>query len=849
MKRKQSGFRGALTDQESEREKRHREILKKITPECVVLLKNEGVLPLPAGSHLALFGRGAVQTVSYGKGSAAMNERHSVSIAEGLERAGFFVDSKSWLASYEAGFQESKRKWIQAGKQMIKEHPDDPVIKMKAVYGNTMVLPEEPDLSDADREETAECRTAVYVLGRQSGEGEDRYAAKGDYYLSDSEEALLTSIAGHYDHTILILNCSGIVDLSFLDRLHIDAVLQMCYLGMEGGTAIADLLSGKETPSGKLTDTWGMRYEDYPGAATFSHNNGNLTKEYYEEDIYVGYRYFDSFGVKPRFAFGYGLSYTEFRIDVQGLRVSADEKITLEVLVKNTGERYSGREVVQIYVSCPWGKLKKEKKRLCAFGKTDLLAPGQEQRLLLSFPVRQMTSYDSDTAEYVLEAGDYRVFAGNASDNLEEAGILRCCERLVAQKVNAVCPLREKLRVLEPEEQEKTTWKEPETVVDISGCRMQEKKSVRRWDERDDLAEKMTKMMSGEQLIRLVNGDNSKAQITTIGGSGISVPGSAGETSNVLDETPWNLPSIVFADGASGLRLQSRYQVDSRGEIIKQDFTATVEHGIFTEEEKCEGGTYYYQYCSAIPAGTALAQSFHPELLEECGKLVAREMEEMGIQIWLAPSLNIHRNPLCGRNFEYYSEDPLLSGVLAAAAVRGVQSVDGMGVTIKHFACNNQEDNRKGVDMVVSERALREIYLHGFEIAVKSAQPMFVMSAYNSVNGVHAANSADLLQEVLRREWGFAGVVVSDWITTGVGGSSPVGCVKAGNDLTMPGTEQDISLESEALKNGELSRGELEGCCRRIISIIFRTGRYEDCGKYGDAFDGLKPYITCQKER
>lgn len=847
MRRKQFGFGGALTDRESERERRHREILRKIAPECVVLLKNEGVLPLLKDSHIALFGRGAVQTISYGKGSAAMNERRSISIAEGLEHAGFSVDSKSWLTAYEASFQESRMNWIRDGKKMMKEHPDDPAVKMKAVYGDTMVLPAEPDLSETDREETAKCKTAVYVLGRQSGEGEDRCTKKGDYYLNDSEETLLTSIASHYEHTVLILNCCGIVDLSFLDRLHIDAVLQMGYLGMEGGTAVAELLSGKETPSGKLTDTWGMRYEDYPGAASFGRNNGNLEKEYYEEDIYVGYRYFDSFDVKPRFVFGYGLSYTEFQIKAEQLNVSEDGMITVRAMVKNTGAKYCGQEVVQIYVSCPWGKLKKEQKRLCAFGKTDLLAPGEEQELALSFPARQMASYDSEASEYVLEAGDYRVLVGNASDQLKEAGILRCRARRVVQKVQAVCPLQEKLSVLEPEKRSKMPEKKPETVVDISDNRLDERINVRRQEERDNLAEKIAKELSGEQLIRMVNGDSSKGQITTIGGSGISVPGSAGETSSILDGAPWNLPSIVFADGASGLRLQSRYQVDAEGKLIKQDFTATVEHGIFVEEEECEGGTYYYQYCSAIPSGTSLAQSFHPELLEACGRLIAAEMDEMGIQILLAPGLNIHRNPLCGRNFEYYSEDPLVSGVMAAAAVRGVQSVAGMGAAIKHFACNNQEDNRKGVDMVVSERALREIYLHGFEIAVKSSQPMFVMSAYNSVNGVHAANSADLLLEVLRREWSFAGVVVSDWITTGVGGASPVGCVKAGNDLTMPGTEQDIALELEALENGTLLRSELEECCRRIISMLFRTARYEDCGIYADAFDGLTPYMTCEK--
>lgn len=335
----------------------------------------------------------------------------------------------------------------------------------------------------------------------------------------------------------------------------------------------------------------------------------------------------------------------------------------------------------------------------------------------------------------------------------------------------------------------------------------------------------------------MVIGEVAKGQGQALGSAGIMVPGAAGETSGCLEES-YGVPGVPMADGPAGIRLMKSYEVDrTTGGINNQGIFGAVEGGIFADHTPHANTDIYYQYATAFPVGTLLAQTWDPALLEETGRAVAAEMEEFGVGWWLAPGMNIHRNPLCGRNFEYYSEDPLLSGCMAAAITRGVQSCNGVGTTIKHFACNNQEDNRMGCDSIVSERALREIYLRGFEIAVKAAQPMAIMTSYNLINGVHTANSRDLCTVAAREEWNFQGIIMTDWTTTMPrGGSSSWGCIAAGNDLIMPGGEGDRENIRKALKDGTLAEEDLKACVERMLTVIFQTNAYENSVPYGTRF-------------
>ena len=358
-------------------------------------------------------------------------------------------------------------------------------------------------------------------------------------------------------------------------------------------------------------------------------------------------------------------------------------------------------------------------------------------------------------------------------------------------------------------------------------------------------AGEIVEQMSEDQLVQMATGDPGKDQSNALGSAGISVPGSAAETPLVAAKEPWNVASIALADGPAGLRLKKEYQVDD-GRIVPTDFLAALEGGFFAEEQVKRGASYY-QYCTAIPVGTLLAQTWNLEMVQELGEMIGHEMELFGVTLWLAPGMNIHRNPLCGRNFEYYSEDPLLAGMMAASMTLGVQKVPGCGTTIKHYACNNQEDNRMGSDSVLSERTLREIYLKGFEIAVKDAQPMSIMTSYNLINGVHAANCYDTCTKAARDEWGFAGAIMTDWTTTNVqiqGECTAAGCMRAGNDMVMPGMEEDHENIRKELKEGTLDIRELKRCIYNTVNIILQSNQYEDAVSYEKQFDGLGEWMT-----
>ena len=856
----------------SEREKRNLDFCRKIAAEGMVLLENNGVLPMELkGKRIALFGNGARHTVPGGTGSGEVNARTITTVEQGLEHAGAVITTKAWLAKYEKAASHAKAAFME---KMKAKYADSPEMAFWAMfsYRNPLTIA----IDDADLADTGD--TAVYVLSRNSGEGSDRRNTDGDYKLHRDEVNTLSLLSRHYQHLIVVLNIGGVIDTTFLrGQTGIDALLLMGQAGAAGGDALADILGGKVTPCGHLAATWAEDYGDYPNADNYGHRNGNIDDEYYTEGIYVGYRWFDSFGKTPAYPFGYGKSYTSFDVNVLKADIE-DDRIAVLVRVTNAGSRYAGKEVVQVYTSSPAGKLDKPYQELAAYAKTRKLLPGESEELTLTFPVSSMASYDEVRAAWILEKGDYLIRVGTHSRATKVSGIVRLEEDMVCRKLanvlaldcemESICPDR-KLFYTYPSEAEETAQAPiiifRQDIAENTGSEELPKKAEEEGKEKsvtkklltmDDVisgactAEELAEQLTAEELTALCLGTarGGQEESSTIGAASASCPGAAGETTSIMCKDR-NIRNMILADGPAGLRLSPSYTVDAGGHMVKQepalggDVITMLGDG--KEVEAPEDAVTHYQYCTAIPIATLLAQTWDLDAVRMAGDIVGSEMEEFGITLWLAPGMNIQRNPLCGRNFEYYSEDPLVSGLCAAADTLGVQSHKGVGTTIKHFACNNQEDNRAYNISHVTERALREIYLRGFEIAVKQAQPLSIMSSYNMINGVHAANSEELLTKIARQEWGFAGIFMTDWGTTAspkpdlegrmpkYGCASAAACIRAGNDLIMPGSQEDVDeiLASVGASEGEvkcpITLGELRACAGRILKVLAKSNAYD----------------------
>lgn len=837
MEFRKRGFSGRLDAEPSEREREHRRLSRQAAAESMVLLQNDGVLPLAPGSRAALYGMGARYTIPGGTGSGSVNSRETVSIDRGLRSAGIEITTDAWLEDFDKAYAAAREKWQE--EILAAAKPGDYFSLYHAYSSRRLQAPEGKPFEKTDTD------TAIYVISRVSGESVDRRAEAGDYYLSQVEKKELEQLSRLYRKLIVVLNVGGVMDLAFLEEFPVSALVLMSQAGMEAGNALADVLTGKVPFSGKLTDTWAMRYEDYPSSASFGHRDGNLIQEKYTEGIYVGYRYFDSFGIRPRFCFGFGLTYTSFRWFLETLS-AGDGRICVQVRVENAGQ-CAGKEVMQLYASCPQVTRTKERRRLVAFGKTRLLQPGEGQTLTLEFSPMLLTSYHTGKSQYFLDEGSYGLYLGNSLDSAAPAARLTLDHFTVTEQLTPICPLLDALKEITPNQREN----EPDWLA-LPALALEPLLTAGKREPQPRLhleaAQQMTGRLNRVQKAQLVAGQPTNAGGEFIGSAAVHVPGAAGETTNQLEGL--GIGSMILADGPAGLRLQKCYEENpADGSIYRMEGVQALQNRFFGTEFLHEGSVKHYQYCTAIPVGTLLAQSFDAELMEQVGGLIGREMKELGVTLWLAPGMNIHRNPLCGRNFEYYSEDPVVSGVMAAAVTRGVQQYPGIGVTIKHFACNNQEDNRMGVSSVVSERALREIYLKGFEIAVKQAQPMAIMTSYNRINSVHAANSFDLCTTVAREEWGFGGIIMTDWVTTNQGhGSSAVKCIQAGNDLIMPGNESDILeiLDAlEAKKDLRLEEADLDACVTRILEAILASDVCPDAAPYGQALKKTE-LVSCR---
>ena len=869
----------ASTNQTSEREVRNAQLSKEAAEEGMVLLENENqALPLSQGSKAALFGTGSYVTIKGGTGSGDVYNRYTISVYDALTST-YNISNMAWWGEYLKTFEEKKA-------QAAEEKKDNDYVKYtQGRFGGAdsfLAIDQALTQSDMDKAKAGGVTTAFYTVSRVSGEGADRTIGKGDYELSEVEYNNIKLIAKNFDKCVVLLNVGGVVDTKFFSEIEgVDGLVLMSQAGMEGGNALADILTGKTTPSGKLTDTWAKNYSDYPAATTIGDNDGDNKQEDYKEGIYVGYRYFDTFNITPAYEFGYGKSYTSF--DVEPLTVAADENnVSVTVNVTNTGDTYSGKEVVEVYFSAPDGSIEKPYQELAGFAKTDNLAPGESQKLTVTYKTTEMSSYDEAKAAYVMEDGDYIVRVGDSSRNTKVAGVLTLDKDVVTEQLSNQLTLDKNWKDLSKTGKTPYSYKDEAAQIKaaariaLPSAKIKTENNASKIDEKKvttyltadaakdykaaenevvetvDAVPANTKLidvydgkvsmesfvasLDDTQLANLANGiSGASTSGDTWGADANSVTGAAGETSQLYFNS-LGIPNTVEADGPAGIRV--------------------------TAETTDKDGNAVYNYCTAFPIGTLLAQTWNTDLVNRVGKAIGEEMVEIGVTLWLAPGMNIHRDPLCGRNFEYYSEDPALTGYVGSAITAGVQSNKGVGVTIKHYITNNQETNRSAVNTSVSERTLREIYLKGFEMVVKSAQPMAIMSSYNKVNGTYACENFDLLTSVPRGEWGFDGMVMTDW---GAGNRAGVDTMMhAGNDLVMPGRTQDrmiaalqgnpVGTTADPNLDKALVRGDIQKCVSRVLTMIMRSSQFGkmnskvDVKAHTETYDNLVTYSSVKKE-
>ena len=828
----------------------HLAAVRALAPECMVLLRSNGAFPLAEPGEIALFGSGARHTVKGGTGSGDVNSRHVTTVEEGLETAGFTIVTRPWLEAYERIRLRAHEEFI-AGIRSEAARRGLPAI----MVGMGSVMPEPEYMIPLDIPAGTDPHAAVYVLSRTSGEGSDRAPEAGDLRLTNTEIRDILALNERFERFLLVLNVGGVVDLSPLDD--VANILLLSQLGATVGDAFADVLLGRAYPSGKLATTWAAWDED-DQIGDF----GDPDDTRYREGVYVGYRFYDSTGKEPLLPFGFGMGYTTF--DVQTRQASLDgARVSIDVDVTNTGG-YPGKETIQVYASVPAGRLDQPLQALAGFTKTDEIAPGATARITVDVDLTDLASYDEASHATILEAGRYLLRAGTSSRQLSPVAVVELAQDATVRHLAG-----------DLGEPGFTDWKPevpavldipaglPVLTVDPADLRLPDHAEPDEQSALEGFSEALSlaRGLRDDELVHIVLGDYRRGEESgsIVGAASTTVVGAAGQTTTRIP----GLPSIIMADGPAGLRLAPTYGVDAEGPFSLGDSSLPATFlelmddagrealGIADEPQPREPTEIREQYTTAIPIGTALAQSWNPVLAERLGDVVGAEMERFGIHLWLAPAFNLHRSVLCGRNFEYLSEDPLLAGRIAAAITHGVQSHPGRGVTIKHLACNNQETNRLNSNSRVSPRALRDLYLRAFEICVRQARPAAVMTSYNLINGVHTSESTQLLEVILRREWGFDGLVMTDWVVDGMTRSdmkhpraTAAATIKAGNELFMPGGETDREDLLAALERGSaghgasgrtepedegaaLTRGELEKQAARVIRSAWRLAGSE----------------------
>ncbi|WPC09669.1 beta-glucosidase [Globicatella sp. PHS-GS-PNBC-21-1553] len=723
-------------------------LLRQAAAESIVLLENEGVLPLKAQSKLAVFGRSQIDYFYVGYGSGGeVNPPYLVNVIQGLEEKDLLLN-KVLIKKYQTF---SANNIVEDG-----------------IWGQWPRFLEEMTLTNEEVKSASEdSEIALIVIGRAAGEDRENVLEEGSYYLTQKEKQMIDQVTHYFEKVILVINSGNVIDLSWTENYAFSAILFAWQGGMESGNAIADVLMGDVNPSAKLPDTIARHYEDYPSAKQFGH------EEYveYVEDIYVGYRYFETFHPeKVIYPFGYGLSYTQFAMDSE-LLVN-DKSVTINVSVTNIGEM-PGKEVVQVYYEPPQGKLGKPKRNLIEFQKTELLQPGETENLNFEIKLQDLASYDDSGVtghpfSYVLEAGEYQFYVGDSLINLELVGNYHLEKLLVIQKLKQIAAPVENFNRLV------ATLEEGQLIETYQPVTLQ-KESVKErvlqhLESLSEVSSEETFLDTGKTVSELIHSFSKEELDALTRGEGpmnssFGPKGNAGMFGGTIESLRQKgIPPVITTDGPAGIRLN--------------------------------------YYASLLPCGTAFASTWNLELLEVIGIEFGKELLDLGSDMILAPGMNIHRNPLGGRNFEYFSEDPYLTGKMAASYVMGVQS-NQVAACPKHFACNNQETNRNYNDSRVSERALREIYLKGFEICVKESNPYSIMSSYNKINGVWAHYHFDLATEILRNEWKYQGCILTDWWMRMAKDpnfehvENNAYRVRAQVDILMPGGKDFVTKESD----------------------------------------------------
>lgn len=769
----------------------------KMVSEGIVMLKNENnALPLDTNKEVAVFGRIQFHYYKSGTGSGGMvNVTKVVNILDGLIDNGVKVNEK---------LLDTYRKWD-------KENPFD----LGEGWGGEPWSQKEMPLDEGLVKETAKsCETAIVIIGRTAGEEQDNRLEAGSYLLSDDEIAMLTVVRENFKKVVLLLNVGNIIDMTDINRIAPDAVLYVWQGGMTGGKGTADVLTGKVSPSGKLPDTIAYKASDYHSDANFGREKN---RDIYAEDIYVGYRYFETFAKeKVLYPFGFGLSYTEFEIKTVKAEIT-EGAVKLSVLVKNIGS-YKGKEVIEVYCEAPQGKLGKAARVLCGFEKTRELAPQEEQVVEIAVDISKLASYDDSGVTgnkscYVLEAGEYKFYVGSDVRSAEYACSFEQGEDLVTERlIQSLAPVesferikpvceggafsigREAVPVSEVDESARRLEKLPKEIAYTGD------KGIKLWDVKNgkNTMDEFIAQLSDYDLSCIIRGEGMGSPRVTAGTA--SAFGGVSENLN-----GFGIPAGCCSDGPSGMRLDC--------------------------------GTKAF----SLPNGTMIASSFNKELTSELFTFMGLEMAANKVDCLLGPGMNIHRHPLNGRNFEYFSEDPFLTGKMAAAELKGMAGA-GVTGTIKHFCANNRETNRHFIDSVVSERAIREIYLKGFEIAVKEGGASSVMTTYGRVNGLWTAGNFDLNTVILREEWGFKGFTMTDWwANINVRGKEPdktdfAAMARAQNDVYMvcPDGEKNDDNTLAALENGGIERCELQRNAANICGFLLHTNALKRAEGIGD---------------
>jgi len=799
---------GDETDEINQYEIDHLNTLDEYLGECTVLLRKNGDFPLSKDERkIHLFGNGVRKTIKGGLGSGDINIRNFENVETVFAKNGFEILSKDYLDAFDICYEKADEEYIK-GIQAEFDYDN--------AYGflidHFSVIMNEPECDNLPVPEEGD--VAIYVLGRSSGEGVDRTVEKGDVLLTDTERNTILTLARGFKKFMLVLNTGGPVDLSGLDE--VENILILSQLGGNTSKTLVDLVTGDKYPSGKLATTW-TKYDDY-----FA-NIGNNTDTDYVEGVYVGYRYFDSADVDVMFPFGYGLGYTDFDIKTDQILLVGD-KVVVDASVENVGE-YNGKEVLELYLSKPSTVLDEPYQILVSFAKSSELAPGINDSVRLEFNLSDFASYDSESQSYILDKGKYIVRLGNSSRNTTPIAVIEVPSRVTVKKVqNQIGNSGFKDLSFKSKKQDDLSEAE-KFVLDVNSIQTEVVNYETPFEINEDV-----KALTVEEKVKFVIGAHSPEPY---GSYVYSVPGTAGELYKYGDIKP-----VVLSDGPAGLNIAKDYYIDETGKhttkgsfgestlrIVPEDAVQYL--SFLFPPQVPEGVTLYHQYTTAIPIGTALAQSWNVEFAHKVGNIVGEEMEIFGSNLWLAPALNIHRSILNGRNFEYYSEDPYISGMIASFVTMGVQDHKNAFVTLKHYAANNKETNRSFNSSNMSERAFREIYLKGYEIAIKNSNPKAIMSSYNLINGVHVNESVGLIANILKKENKYNNIVMTDWLFTnmGVPGSkypeySPYEIIKSSVDVIMPGNKDFYDNVLAAVEEGKLTMEELEASASRIYELI-----------------------------